>query len=184
MCMDRSQHFQGSSVSALQDLVGNTGCCHVGPGVGGGAGQHVKVVELASDRMQAAPNVFPQLSVALKDSGVLVTEGEVLGCWPGQSDEAGDGVQVDEVLTGVDHPTNASHFSWAVGLQGDNEFCLEREGCFEEGFAADGWRALVMAGAADRGIEAARTAFDDDAALVGVEVFVLDSGDEGDALGL
>ncbi|OEV22320.1 hypothetical protein AN221_01275 [Streptomyces nanshensis] len=41
-----------------------------------------------------------------------------------------------------------------------------------------------MAGAADRGIEATRPAFDDGAALVGVEAFVLDSGDEGDALGL
>jgi hypothetical protein len=144
----------------------------------------VKVVELASDRVQAAPKVFPQLSVALKESGVLVAEGEVSGCWPGQGDEAGDGVQVDEVLTGVDHPSNASHFSWAVGPQGDKQFPLEREGCFEEGFAAGGWEALVMAGAADRGIEATRPAFDDGAALVGVEVFVLDSGDEGDALGL
>lgn len=100
----------------------------------------MKVVELASDRVQAAPKVFPQLSVALKDSGVLVAEGEVSGCWPGQGDEAGDGVQVDEVLTGVDHPSNASHFSWAVGPQGDKQFPLEREGCFEEGFAAGGGR--------------------------------------------
>jgi hypothetical protein len=57
----------------------------------------------------------------LRDFDVFGAEREVPGCRPGQSDQASDGVQVDDVLIGVDRPPDAAHFSGAVGAKASDK---------------------------------------------------------------